>query len=187
MDTNSDSSSMQNFSNETVNIDLLPSIRNLTFTAICPTYAKANRYINVVTTLMLMLITVVVRYQTFFEITSHNRDLLLYLTWLIGFLGLIITLYNSVANIKKFYSVREQDISYCSGLFFKKTVTQPITRVQHVELKRGPIDRKIGLAKLQVFSAGGALHTFEIPGLKVAEAETLRQFILNHKDSLQNG
>lgn len=187
MDTNSDSSSMQHFSNETVNIDLLPSISNLTFTAISPTYAKVNCYINVITTLMLMLITVVVHYQTFFEITSHNRDLSLYLTCPIGFLGLIITLYNSVANKKKFYSVREQDISYCSGLFFKKTVTQPVTRVQHVELKRGPIDRKIGLAKLQVFSAGGALHTFEIPGLKVAEAETLRQFILNHKDSLQHG
>jgi hypothetical protein len=187
MDTNSDSSSIQNFSNEALNIDLMPSISNLTFKAISPTYAKANRYINVMTTLMLMLITVSVHYQTFFEITSHNRDLLLYITWLIGLLGLIITLYNSVANIKKFYSVREHDISYCSGLFFKKSVTQPLTRVQHVELKRGPIDRKVGLAKLQVFSAGGALHTFEIPGLKVAEAETLRQFILSHKDSLQHG
>jgi hypothetical protein len=110
MDTNSDSSSMQNFSNETVNIDLLPSIRNLTFTAISPTYAKANRYINVVTTLMLMLITVVVHYQTFFEITSHNRDLSLYLTCLIGFLGLIITLYNSVANKKKSSTVFESKI-----------------------------------------------------------------------------
>jgi len=134
-----------------------------------------------------MLVTAIVSYQTLFELTSHARDLWLYITWFIGFAGLLSTLYSAKADVNKFYSVREQDISYCSGLFFKKTVTQPITRIQHVELKRGPIDRKIGLAKLQVFSAGGALHTFEIPGLLVTEAETLRQFILSHKDSQQHG
>ena len=187
MDTNSDNLSLQNFSNEAITTDNMPSISQLIYQVISPSYAKTNRYINTASTLLLMLVSAVVSYQTLFELTSHSRDLWLYITWFIGFAGLLGTLYSAKADVNKFYSVREQDISYCSGLFFKKTVTQPITRVQHVELKRGPIDRKIGLAKLQVFSAGGALHTFEIPGLKVSEAEKLRQFILSHKDSQQHG
>lgn len=82
----------------------------------------------------------------------------------------------------KHFALREQDLSYASGLIFKKVVTQPILRIQHIELKRGPVARKIGLASLQVFSAGGSLHTFEIPGLPLKTAEAIRHFILQHKD-----
>jgi membrane protein YdbS with pleckstrin-like domain len=95
--------------------------------------------------------------------------------------------YTILSDKRKFYSLREQDLSYRSGLIFRKTVSQPMLRIQHVELKRGPIDRKVGLAKLQVFSAGGALHTFEIPGLPLETAENIRQFILDHKDVNHHG
>jgi len=74
-----------------------------------------------------------------------------------------------------------------SGLIFKKTVTQPILRIQHIELKQGPIDRKLKLANIQAFSAGGATHTFEIPGLEIKKAEALRQFVLDHKDMNNHG
>ena len=60
-------------------------------------------------------------------------------------------------------------------------------RIQHIEIERGPLERSAGLATLQVFSAGGAHHTFEIPGLTYEKAIELRQFILNHKDVSQNG
>ena len=66
-------------------------------------------------------------------------------------------------------------------------MSQPITRIQHIELKRGPIERKVGLARLQVFSAGGEMHTFEIPGLPLETAQQLRQFILQHKDMVKHG
>jgi hypothetical protein len=80
------------------------------------------------------------------------------------------------------YAVREQDIHFQAGLFFRRLVSQPILRVQHIELKRGPIERKANLATLQVFSAGGVSHTFEIPGLEYHTAISLRKFIINHKD-----
>jgi membrane protein YdbS with pleckstrin-like domain len=65
---------------------------------------------------------------------------------------------------------------------FRGLSCQPILRVQHVEVKRGPFDRWAGLAKLQVFSAGGEMHTFEIPGLPLERAQRIRQYILDHKD-----
>ena len=101
----------------------------------------------------------------------------------VAILASVSLIYVFFADKKKSYALRELDLHYTSGLIFRKTVSQPILRVQHVELKRGPVDRKTGLAKLQVFSAGGALHTFEIPGLPVADAEAIRQFIISHKDA----
>ncbi|MDU0354869.1 PH domain-containing protein [Paraglaciecola aquimarina] len=91
------------------------------------------------------------------------------------------------ADKQKYYALRELDVHFSSGLFFKKMVSQPISRIQHIELKRGPIERKAGLASLQVFSAGGAMHTFEIPGLPFANAQQLRQIILKHKSVLTHG
>jgi membrane protein YdbS with pleckstrin-like domain len=84
------------------------------------------------------------------------------------------------------YALREHDVGFRWGLLFRHTVIQPLSRIQHIELKRGPIERSAGLATLQVFSAGGGAHTFEIPGLPVEQAQGLRQFILQHQD-LQHG
>ena len=170
------------FSNED-----LPTLSELKQQTISPSYAVANRYLNLVLTLIILLIALAVCYQPFFYLNSIAKNVLFYIALTITILGLITTVYEAKADIRKFYALREQDISYTSGLIFKKTVSQPILRVQHVELKRGPIDRKIGLAKLQIFSAGGALHTFEIPGLLLEEAESIRQFILSHKDINHHG
>jgi membrane protein YdbS with pleckstrin-like domain len=83
--------------------------------------------------------------------------------------------YHWFSDKAKFYALREQDISYFSGLFFKKLVTQPASRIQHVEVSQGPIDRIAGLAKLQVYSAGSGMQTFGIPGLPQELAHQLRQ------------
>lgn len=179
--------SSTDFSNHSVTTQELPTLLSLEQQSISPSYAKANRYINLFTTLLLMLIALAVSYQPFFDISEFARDIFIYIAWVIAAIGLLSTLYSAKADIRKFYALREQDINYTSGLIFKKAVSQPILRIQHVELKRGPIDRKIGLAKLQVFSAGGAMHTFEIPGLELEEAESIRQFILSHKDTNHHG
>ncbi|MBL4942672.1 MAG: PH domain-containing protein [Colwellia sp.] len=171
------------FSNQAINTAQLPHLISLKLQPISPSYARANRYINLISTMVLMLIGLAIAYQPFIELSSKIQSIIFYVIWAVGALGLLSTVYGALADVRKFYALREQDISYCSGLIFRKTVSQPILRIQHVEVKRGPIDRKIGLANLQVFSAGGAMHTFEIPGLLLTEAESIRQFILSHKDT----
>lgn len=96
-------------------------------------------------------------------------------------------IYHYFADPKKKYAIREHDIHFQTGWIFQKRTSQPIMRIQHIEIERGPIERKAGLATLQVFSAGGANHTFEIPGLVHEKAIELRQFILDHKDVREDG
>jgi membrane protein YdbS with pleckstrin-like domain len=176
-----------NFSNTDLTSNDLPRLDSLKFEMLSPLYAKSNRYITLFITLFIISILFIVQLQHFITLTTAVNNFVSYVIWVIALIGFMSTLYTIVADKRKFYALRQQDLSYQSGVIFLKTVSQPMLRIQHVELKRGPIDRKIGLAKLQVFSAGGALHTFEIPGLPLEKAESIRQFILDHKDVNHHG
>jgi membrane protein YdbS with pleckstrin-like domain len=177
----------QTFSNPTLLSTELPSIEKLAQQPIETVYASTNRIINLSITLFFVMIVLVIKYQSLIEISAGTEGIVIKIFLAVAVLSLLFTFYKALADVRKFYALREQDISFTSGVIFKKTVSQPILRIQHVELKRGPIDRKIGLANLQVFSAGGAMHTFEIPGLKLDDAESIRQFILSHKDANHHG
>ncbi|MCJ8315050.1 MAG: PH domain-containing protein [Saccharospirillaceae bacterium] len=101
-------------------------------------------------------------------------------------LYLCFVLWN-IAYVKSLkFALREHDISLYSGVLFKQTIIQPYTRLQHIEITRGPLERHKNLASLALFSAGGANHALEIKGLLEEDAEKIKQFILKHKD-LKNG
>lgn len=175
------------FTNDSVNNTELPQLSHLKFELLSPAYTQANRYIDLFSTLFLVSLLFIIQLQSFYPLSQEATNIFRYIIWAVASIGSLSLIYTIFADKKKFYALRQQDLSYKSGLVFRKTVSQPVLRIQHVELKRGPIDRKIGLAKLQVFSAGGALHTFEIPGLPLEKAEIIRQFILDHKDVNHHG
>jgi membrane protein YdbS with pleckstrin-like domain len=83
------------------------------------------------------------------------------------------------------FAVREHDVIVRSGIFFRKETVQPISRVQHVERVQGPLDKRYGLAKLKLFSAGTGGVTFAIPGLAVETALRLQSFILARKREIR--
>lgn len=175
------------FTNLPIESDQYPDVYAIDTFSLSEKYCKANRLVSLAVTLILTLIVSIVAWQPWIDLHPKLSIALVIGSAVIVFIGLWITVYHYFADPLKSYALREHDLSYSSGLIFRKFVTQPITRIQHIELSRGPIERKIGLATLQVFSAGGVMHTFEIPGLPLAEAQKLRQFILQHKDSLNHG
>lgn len=174
------------FTNQNISLTELPSIMKLEQHPLAINYAKTNSMLIIFIATLLVIIIGVIEQQFFFTIEKSLSTILSHLLWIIPPLFLFIGIIKNLADKQKFYALRQEDISFSSGLIFKKIVTQPILRIQHVELKRGPIERKIGLATIQVFSAGGAMHTFEIPGLVLDQAESIRQFILDHKDINQH-
>lgn len=174
-------------SNLALSHEQLPQIINLEQQPLDAQYASVNRLIGLASTLVLAVIVGVIYFQPFFTLPLELYIGIPYIAGAIISISLLITWYKYAADKRKFYALRELDIHYMSGLIFCKIVSQPITRIQHVELKRGPIERRLGLASLQVFSAGGEMHTFEIPGLPVDTATKIRHFVLQHKDMLKNG
>jgi membrane protein YdbS with pleckstrin-like domain len=76
------------------------------------------------------------------------------------------------------FAIREHDVLYRCGLFFRKRVVVPIARIQHVEVGSGPLERLLGLARLQVFTAGTAGSDLRIRGIDEETADSLRRYLL---------
>lgn len=170
------------FSNNQLSVDEIPSFKTLTLVPISKKYRALNIFSIGLIALALTGIAAGMRFQRFWSLPDNVLIAYPYVVAGILAIGSVWALYHFFADVRIFYAIREQDISKQSGLIFRKLSCQPILRVQHVEVNRGPLDRWAGLASLQVFSAGGEMYTFEIPGLSIARAEQLREFILAHKD-----
>jgi len=90
-----------------------------------------------------------------------------------------------VYNIYLFYAVRaryfaidEHNVWYFKGLLKKTVTTQPFSRIQHLEIVKGLIDRQNNLAKIVVYSAGNSKYSLLIPGLSLKQAQSIRNQIL---------
>ncbi len=100
--------------------------------------------------------------------------------------ALIIPLKMKQVRVKGM-AVRELDIAYRSGLFFRKTVMLTYNRVQHIEVTSGPLQRRFGLASLKFFTAGGSSVDLKVDGLMRERAEQLRAYILDRSGNRGEG
>lgn len=169
------------FSNNEVAVKEI-STENLSLVSLSPKYRQINLIWGACFGLLAAAVLALVSSGLLFNLPEEIQDKVVFAYLLIGLITLWDLTYHFFADPLKQYSLREHDLNYQSGLIFRSLVSQPILRIQHIEIKRGPIERKAGLATLQVFSAGGVSHTFNIPGLLHDDAISLRQFILDHKD-----
>ena len=71
------------------------------------------------------------------------------------------------------YADRADDLLVVSGILFKRLVVVPYGRMQQVDVRRGPIERYLGLATVQLHTAAATTDA-SIPGLEPDEASRLR-------------
>lgn len=76
------------------------------------------------------------------------------------------------------YGVFEHELVLREGLFWVSTTALPYTRLQHVNLSQGPLERRYSLVTLKCFSAGSGVAEIDLPGLNADFAEHLRQHLL---------
>ena len=68
-------------------------------------------------------------------------------------------------------------------IFWQRQVIQPFVRIQHIELARGPLEKRLELAGLRIFSAGTGAETMTIPGLNLATAQRIRSHLLDAQNT----
>ena len=71
------------------------------------------------------------------------------------------------------YAERADDLLVTSGILYRQLVVVPYGRMQFVDVTAGPLDRRFGLATVQLHTAAAATDA-QIPGLVPAEAARLR-------------
>ena len=94
-------------------------------------------------------------------------------------LALVLAVRHANAAYARFgYALLDDGLWLQSGVFWRKAVFVPRERVQHTEVNHGPLDRKMGLAKLVLHTAGLRMQHLTIPGLPDAQAHALRDNLL---------
>ena len=76
------------------------------------------------------------------------------------------------------YGVCEHEFLMEKGLWWHKRISLPYSRLQHVSLSQGPLQRHFNLFTLKCFSAGSGSAEIELPGIEQHTAEHLRQHLL---------
>ncbi|MCM9080987.1 MULTISPECIES: PH domain-containing protein [Streptomyces] len=71
------------------------------------------------------------------------------------------------------YAERADDLLISRGVLWREQTVVPYGRMQLVEVTSGPLERRFGLASVQLHTAAAASDA-KIPGLVPAEAERLR-------------
>lgn len=76
------------------------------------------------------------------------------------------------------WRVEATTIDYQSGIWWRVENTIPRSRVQHIELRQGPLQSRFELASLEIFTAGEHDNSITIPGLDAEEARRVRSLLL---------
>lgn len=71
------------------------------------------------------------------------------------------------------YAERAEDLLVTSGIMFRRLVIVPYGRMQLVDITAGPLDRRLGVATVQLHTAAASTNA-TIPGLPPGEASGLR-------------
>ena len=162
------------FENPEIAVDELPATDNLDWTGLQPEYAFAVRLVAA------MVLAIIFVALTVLGLVLNLPRMLLTTGYILLALAAVIAMvWPGIAIKRRAYAVRDKDILFRKGVIWQSVTAVPFNRIQHVETSNTPIDRKFGLAKLQLFTAGGSSGDLRIDGLGAVNAEKLRVYILN--------
>lgn len=73
------------------------------------------------------------------------------------------------------FQLRDADVRVRRGVLWRTVSVVPHARIQHVDTRRGPLERRVGLARLVIYTAGTRGASVPILGLDEEAAERLRE------------
>ena len=166
---------MENFTTETLDTSQLPKFEEVAFTALHPKYLLVVLIGLLRTIAMLVLIPTVV---SMFKPEFFSGRIWLILGIIIPIFSILLVVFSSIGFKKKGFAFREHDVLYRYGIIATNTIVIPYNRVQHVALHEGLVSRYFGLAKIEIFTAGGSSSDIEIPGIEKEQAENIKQLLM---------
>ena len=167
------------FINPEVPLESLPSADNLDWHPLHPRFVRRLQ----LGALLRVLVIGAIGTVAFFLMNSADSAAMGRVAdWLLpfamvgfGLFAVSILTWPMIAVPRRGYVVREKDILYKTGVFWRSVKAVPFNRVQHTKIDSGLLDRRFGLANLSVFPAGAGGH--KIRGLGTDTAERLRVYV----------
>jgi membrane protein YdbS with pleckstrin-like domain len=166
---------MQTFSNPALAWDELPRHQSLELKQVMPAY---KRILLIERVIIWLVMTLAAATALFFSTLAGK------LWWILVGGLLLAALFGILmfTAIKAFqnmgYALRKHDFVFRKGWLFEKLHILPLKKIQHCQVKRGPLERRYGLASLKIFTAGGAGDAITLSGLTQQEAEQLKDWLV---------
>jgi len=164
---------MENFTNNTIDTTQLPKFEEVPFSGLHPNYWK-------VTLIHIGIFMLIIGFAYSYIFTFMDKTIPNQLEISIGIIVLFV-LVLFIARIgftKKGFAFRNHDVLFRHGIIATNTMVIPYNRIQHVALHEGLISRFFGLAKIEIFTAGGSSSDIEIPGIAKEQAENIKQLLM---------
>ena len=165
---------MNEFTNDPIDITQLPKFEEVQLKGLNPKYVTVLLF-----NFSLLLILLIGGFSALFYFKQDAFSNTIWMAILVGFVFFLegLVMFTKFSFQKKGYAFREHDAIYKSGLISETTTIIPFNRVQHVALHQGFISRKLGLASIELFTAGGSSSDLEIPGLLLADAQLIKNLV----------
>ncbi|VVT04200.1 PH domain-containing protein [Erythrobacter sp. EC-HK427] len=78
------------------------------------------------------------------------------------------------------YHMAGDRLRVVKGVMFHSDTVVPFSRVQHLDVEQGPLERLFGIARLILHTAGTHNASVTLPGLAHADATAMREDIRQH-------
>lgn len=162
---------MEDFSNNPISFDDLPRFESVELHPVQPSYWKIIRFNLVILVVLLLLAHVVVYF------TADLMWVIMGLAMSAVLVAVLFIVYKRGLQ-KMGYAFRERDVIFRHGVITTTTTVIPYNRIQHVALHEGWLSRMLGLAKIQLYTAGTGTGDISIPGLEASTAASLKQLLM---------
>lgn len=100
----------------------------------------------------------------------------------VGAIGLCVLLWSiwmpHLQYVNWGYLQRDEDLLVKRGVLLRSVTSIPYSRIQHVDTHQGPLELILNLARVQIYTASGMGADAVIPGIKVEDANKLRDTLL---------
>lgn len=175
---------MQDFTNENLDLSLLPKYETVALNEVDKNYWKVI-LLNIT---VFMVVLALASYLLFYLLKAVKPEPYLFIG---GYLliGVLLLTFYAISVKKRGYAIREKDLIYRSGIISITTSVIPFTRIQHITLNEGIFSRMFQLGSLHIYTAGGISGNIVIPGLDIELARTIKEELtrqLNNQEANGN-
>lgn len=172
---------MLNFTNEQIDLNLLPTYESVVLTKPHPSYWKV-----IVINLSIFLLVLGIVLSALIIADSGVRNHLYLITGVFLAIAIFLFVLYRTSFKKRGFALREKDVIYKSGIIAETTTIVPLNRIQHVALNEGIFSRIFKLGKLQVYTAGGQSGHLMISGIEIEKAKSMRDLLLRKLKQLED-
>lgn len=166
---------MNTYTNDQLRVQDLPSLEDVDWVEMDRNLIVRDVIQNCVLSILILIVAGVLG-TVFLTVDVAALRVIGVVGFCFGFLVIILLLvWPRLEFPHRGYALRDLDFAQKRGLVTRYLATVPFSRVQHVSVSQGVLDRMFNLATLQIYTAGGVSS---IKGFFNEDAHALREHIL---------